>query len=88
MTSNGYIGLGGLRTKKGDRIVIFDCGETPFILRQAGAVDGVNSWRLISDCHVEGWMDGRYFEHKVLDRLIGERPETVGVLYSERFVVC
>jgi hypothetical protein len=87
MTSNGYIGLGDLRSKKGDRIVIFDRGETRFILWQAGVVDGVDSWRLVSDCYVGGWMDGNYFGHQVLDHLTGERPETVGILYNERFVL-
>jgi hypothetical protein len=43
MTSDGYIGLGSLRSKKGDRLVILDRGETPFVLRQAGVVDGVIS---------------------------------------------
>jgi hypothetical protein len=92
MTSKGYIGLGSSRFRKGDQAVIFDRGETPFVLRKVSLVDDISFWNLIGDCYVEGGMDGSYFGHKVLDNhgknREESRKEVEGVLFSEDFVLC
>lgn len=56
MTSSGHMGLGPKWLQRRDKIVIFDGAETPFLLRDAGD----DTWKLVGDCYVDCWMDGRY----------------------------
>jgi hypothetical protein len=90
ITESGFMGLGSVSSKQGDKVVIFDRGETPFILRHAGLVDGMDSWRLISDCYVKGWMDGDYCGYKVIHGMSSEAEIYEGkkMLHSESFVLC
>jgi hypothetical protein len=56
ITSAGSFGMGPAWLQEGDRVVIFDGAETPFILRQANDETKRKAWRLIGDCYLEGWM--------------------------------
>jgi hypothetical protein len=51
--------MGPAWMRDADRVVIFDGAETPFLLRRATDKTNVESWRLIGDCYLEGWMFGR-----------------------------
>ena len=55
----------------GDQVVIFDGGKTPFIFRNAVNEDGEhsNTWKLLGDCFLLGWMYGDYFGHTVVDEM-------------------
>jgi hypothetical protein len=61
ITRQGFMGLAPEWAQKGDKVVIFDGAETPFLLRQAMAGTGEEAWRLVGDCYLEGWMIGDYF---------------------------
>jgi hypothetical protein len=99
MTEKGYLGRGLKSTKKGDKVVIFDGGETPFILREAGHHGDVKKYKLVGDCYVDGWMDGKYFGHEIVDDVDGEyggpvtrRKAQIRAsrkrLCSEDFIIC
>jgi hypothetical protein len=102
VTKRGYIGIGPRWTAEHDQIVIFDGSETPFILRKAAEESGTQGWKLIGDSYVDGWMDGSYCEHEIVDdthifddkyehgRTWGpnETPNSSPYLRSEPFVLC
>jgi hypothetical protein len=99
MTEKGYLGRGLKSTKKGDKVVIFDGGKTPFLLREAGHHGDVKKYKLVGDCYVEGWMDGKYFGHKIVDEVDGKcggpltrrKAKTRSSrkkLCSEDFIIC
>jgi len=97
-TVKGYIGKASRNAKVDDLVVIFDGGDVPFVLRKAyGDIDG--QWKLVGECHVDGWMDGSYYGHEVLDDvdqyLAAADAETSTdfsypkeTLLSEYFVLC
>ena len=66
-TSHGHIGLGDRYLQDGDKVVIFDGGKTPFVLREKPTSNGRLQWALVGDCYLEGWMDGSYAGHDVLN---------------------
>lgn len=55
-TQRGYFGLGPRWLRPGDEVVIFDGGETPFVL-----TPWQNAWKVVGDCYLHGWMDGNHF---------------------------
>ncbi|KAF2030172.1 hypothetical protein EK21DRAFT_112278 [Setomelanomma holmii] len=89
MTNNGHIGIGPRHTKVGDKAVIFDGGETAFILRSVRRGDNAEkSCRLIGDCYMNGWMDGTYCRHHIIDVAEEERfdavqPKRPGFLFRQ-----
>jgi hypothetical protein len=70
-TAQGYFGLGPSWMEPDDQVVIFDGGATPFILRNVKSEDGNpgDTWQLVGDCFLLGWMHGDYFGHTVVDEL-------------------
>jgi hypothetical protein len=93
ITEKGYLGRGFKTTKIGDKVVIFDGGKTPFLLREAGHHGDVKKYKLVGDCYVDGWMNGKYFGHEIVDDVDGEcgdpKIRSSGkTLYSEDFVIC
>jgi hypothetical protein len=70
-TSQGYLGIGPFWMEPDDQVVIFDGGITPFILRKVVSEDGEQSdtWQLVGDCFLLGWMKGDYFGHTVVDEI-------------------
>ena len=67
MIELGFIGLGPPWLEEQDTVVVFDGAETPFILRPFWNEDGIERWKVIGDCYLEGWMDGRYFKFEIAD---------------------
>jgi len=65
-TVKGYMGRAPRHAMVDDLVVIFDGGHVPFVLRKAHDSIGVR-WKLLGECHVEGWMDGSYYGHEVVD---------------------
>ena len=65
-TSRGYMGKAFGRVMVDDLVVIFDGGDVPFVIRKAHSDSGIR-WRLVSECYVDGWMDGSYYSHEVVD---------------------
>jgi hypothetical protein len=59
VTSAGSFAMGPAWMREADRVVIFDGAETPFLLRRATDKTNVESWRLVGDCYLKGWMFGR-----------------------------
>lgn len=87
-TETGYLGLASHHTRLGDRVVIFDGANTPFIIRKHKTKDGDQTGRylLVCDCYLHGWMDGSYFGHKTVD--LADGPCTsAGVSASTNVVV-
>jgi hypothetical protein len=70
-TSQGYLGVGPFWMKPDDQVVTFDGGATPYILRKVISEDGDGgeSWQLVGDCFLLGWMKGDYFGHTVVDEI-------------------
>jgi hypothetical protein len=68
-TKQGYLGIGPFWMKPDDQVVTFDGGATPYILRKIVSEDGrrSDSWQLVGDCFLLGWMKGDYFGHTVVD---------------------
>lgn len=64
MTKSGYVGLGPRWMRERDQVVIFNGAETPFLLRKHDANEA-ETWKLVGDCYVDGWMDGEYNGHQV-----------------------
>jgi hypothetical protein len=69
VTRNGFMGLGPKWLKEQDMIVIFDGAETPFILRRSTDEAFENAWSLIGDCYLDGWMNGRYLERRIKEKM-------------------
>jgi len=97
-TTKGYMGRAPKHTIIGDLVVIFDGGQVPFVLRQAHDSIDVR-WKLVGECYVDGWMDGSYYGHEVVDDvdqyLAAADAETdtdfsyrKKTLLSEYFVLC
>jgi hypothetical protein len=73
ITESGYFGMGPRYTKLGDVVVVFDGGETPFVLRQIkssehtvdsnmeenaeGRFSPDEQYELVGECYVHGFMD-------------------------------
>ena len=53
ITKNGYFGLGPLFCRRGDRIVWFDGGSTPLIIRKAKR----GCYTLVGEAYIRGRMD-------------------------------
>jgi hypothetical protein len=68
-TCSGYMGLGNRYLKIGDRVVIFDGTQTPFVLRSASTSASEQEWTMVGDCYLDGWMDGNYAGHSIKDEL-------------------
>lgn len=47
------MGVGPYHLRPGDRVAIFACGVTPYIIREAGA----DSYTLVGDAYIHGRMD-------------------------------
>jgi len=97
-TVKGYMGRAPKQVMVDDLVVIFDGGSVPFVLRQAHDSIDVR-WKLIGECYVDGWMDGSYYGHEVVDDvdqyLAAADAETdtdfsyrKKTLLSEYFVLC
>ena len=97
-TVKGYMGKAPKHTMVDDLVVIFDGGQVPFVLRQVHDSIDVR-WKLIGECHVNGWMDGGYYGHEVVDDVDQyhaaadgepntEFPFRKETLLSEYFVLC
>jgi len=97
-TVKGYMGRAPKHTMVDDLVVIFDGSQVPFVLRQAHDSIDVR-WKLIGECHVNGWMDGGYYGHEVVDDVDQyhaaadgepntEFPFRKETLLSEYFVLC
>jgi len=56
-TNTGVYGLCPRTVRGGDTVVVLFGGRTPFILRRIEGPDA-SRFRLISDCYLEGYMDG------------------------------
>ena len=98
ITSKGYMGKATKEARAGDSVIIFDGSKVPFVARKASN-DGSICWKLVGECYVNGWMDGSYYGHEVLDDVdpcqaaadeefntdFSFRKET---LLSEYFVLC
>ena len=56
VTERGYLGLGQEGSQAGDVICILAGGETPFMLRQSPAHEGL--FQFLGECCVHGVMDG------------------------------
>jgi len=52
-TSRGWHGSASMAMETGDMVVILFGSRVPFVLRKHGSV-----YRLVSDCYVDGLMDG------------------------------
>jgi hypothetical protein len=70
-TKQGYFGLGPSWMKPDDLVVIFDGGKTPFVLRNVVFANGEpgDTWQLVGDCFLTGWMHGDYCGHTVVDEM-------------------
>jgi hypothetical protein len=83
-TEQGYFGLGPSWMKPDDQVVIFDGGTTPFILRNVGSKKrkSGDTWQLVGDCFLLGWMHGDYFGHTVIDeappKTQDDKEESIG----------
>jgi hypothetical protein len=96
-TRAGFLGLGPHWMQPGDCVVIFDGGETPFILRKHPGSDEEHGlmWSLVGQCFLLDWMDGNYFGHTVVDEMPKSETspgENTGArkkfLVRESFVMC
>ena len=97
-TQKGHLGVGPEWIQPDDQVVIFDGGETSFILREhiTDQTDGPETWKLVGDCFLLRWMHGDYFGHTVVDEMPPEPrdEEEVAargdekVLVRETFVLC
>ena len=65
-TSKGYMGKAFSHVMVDDLVVIFDGCDVPFVIRKAHSDSGIH-WKLVSECYVDGWMDGSYHGHEVVD---------------------
>jgi hypothetical protein len=97
-TQESFLGLGPSWMQPGDRVVIFDGGATPFILRKHTKedADGSPMWKLVGDCFLLGWMDGGYCGYTVVDEMPTKAKMTeeeaarkaAKILVREKFVLC
>ncbi|KAF2818907.1 HET-domain-containing protein [Ophiobolus disseminans] len=71
VTTTGFVGLGPWWLKEQDQVVVFDGAETLFILRQSALELRTETWKFVGDCY-DGWMDGEYFGHKIVDHKVDE----------------
>jgi hypothetical protein len=67
ITRMGFIGIGPWWMKEHDTVVIFDGAETPMLLRPTTSDTGQELWKLVGDCYLDGWMDGKYFGFQIED---------------------
>jgi hypothetical protein len=76
-TKQGYFGLGPSWMEPDDQIVIFDGGTTPFVLRNVVSRNGEpgDTWQIVGDCFLLGWMRGDYFGHTVVDEMPPENED-------------
>ena len=66
ISKEGWIGLGPVPVRPGDRIVVFEGAETPFVLRKVGSngdddgekTEKKEEWQVLGDAYVHGFMDG------------------------------
>jgi hypothetical protein len=89
ITGKGYIGLGPVKTRRGDHLCILKGGQTTFILRQSGyrklsarrlerdVEIKRNCFEVIGDCYTHGLMDGEAMQEwgKVTDNTKQEIQE-------------
>lgn len=70
-TNSSYIGFGPSWMKRGDQVVMFDGGVTPFIIRKTITKENNDdgTWELVGDCYLHHWMHGNYAGHTVVDQL-------------------
>jgi len=98
ITAKGYMGRARKDAMVNDLVVIFDGGHVPFVLRQAHDSIDVR-WKLLGECYVDGWMDGSYYGHEVVDDINQYHAAADGepntefsfrkkTLLSEYFVLC
>tara|TARA_R110002003_G_scaffold141_17_gene12991 strand:+ start:1079 stop:2791 length:1713 start_codon:yes stop_codon:yes gene_type:complete len=68
-TVKGGLGLGPSRTKRGDFVVIFHGGRTPFVIRksQSSCPDG-QTYRIVGEAYVHGFMDGEVYNAAAFNR--------------------
>ncbi len=53
-TRNGYVGLGDVMLKQGDRVCVFLGARTPFVVREKPG----GKWGFVGKCFVHGIMFG------------------------------
>jgi hypothetical protein len=97
-TAKGYMGKAPSKADVGDVVVIFDGSEVPFVIRKTLHDDDVR-WKLVGECYVDGWMDGSYSGHDVVDDVdqchavadmepVTDFSSSKKTLLSEYFVLC
>lgn len=65
LTNGGRLGLPSIRAQRGDKLCVFDGCGLVFILRSVPGED--NKYRLISDAHVHGCMQGEIHDREDLE---------------------
>ncbi|KAK5716634.1 hypothetical protein LTR15_009526 [Elasticomyces elasticus] len=51
-TKGGYFGLCPFQTRRGDCIVGFAGGSTPYVIRKSGSCGGIQRWTVLGECYV------------------------------------
>lgn len=67
MSERGWMGIAPEDVQAGDLIVVLIGVRTPFVLRPSG-VAGEESYRVVGDCYVDGFMEGEAFRVPSLQR--------------------
>lgn len=62
--TNGNMGWGPLDTQPNDDIYVLPGGRTPFLMRKAIDEHGIQVFRLVGDCYLQGAMDGEWADAK------------------------
>lgn len=57
VTEKGYLGLGPMNMKEGDKIVMFAGLQVPFVLKPYGSM-----YQLVGEAYVDGVMNGEAFK--------------------------
>lgn len=63
VTCHGFIGVGPIDTKAGDKVAILLGADVPFILREESGGEDHRYWKLVGDCYVHGIMGGEVVEY-------------------------
>jgi hypothetical protein len=66
-TRNGYIGMAGALTMKGDHIALVKGGRIPLVLRRMGG-----KWAFVGDSYVHGIMQGEAFYEDRCEKVVLE----------------
>jgi hypothetical protein len=68
-TVKGGLGLGPSRTKRGNFVVIFHGGRTPFVIRKSqSSCPDSQTYRIVGEAYVHGFMDGEVYNAAAFNR--------------------